>query len=629
MASPALCLWALAAVPAQGSLSPASYRVSALCSAPAAGHGECMGLRLVARRPGARPGARSTSPSPGVERIEETEPPEGSLAPRELLDAYGLASAPAPASQQTLAVIDAYDDPTAEHDLRVFDERYGLPACTSANMCFTKVKMGSPAKNAGWAQEIATDVEVAHGTCSSCGILLVEARSNSFAALEEAAREAERRGAEEISNSWGGPEEGATLEEERSGPFDHPGTVITASAGDTGYLSWDAEEAGEVGAVDFPASSPHVVAVGGTRLNVGPGGTWSGESVWNGDGAGGGGCSAMFAAAPWQQAVAGFEGVGCGTARAVADVAADADPYTGVAVYDSTPVREGGVETVGWWTMGGTSVAAPFIAATFALAGGAGGVEYPAQTLYEGFAAHPGSLHDVTVGSNGSCPNGFDEETGLSECSLQEEAVACAARGICEAGPGYDGPSGVGTPEGLGAFQGPGGSQGSVGAEGLNGSGASENVADNPGAGAAGEEGTGAGSGEGRPGSVGGGATSKAGGSGGGTGGPGAGRLLAGPALTRAASAALAGNHATTRVRGLAFTFVTSGGVRVKVTLARRVLVHGKERWVGLPCTLRVAAVKGRNSARLKLARGLGTGFYRLTLTPARGAGRSLVFHVR
>ena len=148
--------------------------------------------------------------------------------------------------------------------------------------------------------------------------------------------------------------------------------MITAASGDNGYLDWGLAEASERGFADYPASSPHVVAVGGTRLSLTAGGAWKEETVWNGDGAGGGGCSTVLTAPAWQQSVADWSAVGCGSHRAVADVSADADPYTGVAVYDSTPITEGEIEYRGWVPIGGTSVASPIIASTFALAGGAG-----------------------------------------------------------------------------------------------------------------------------------------------------------------------------------------------------------------------------------------------------------------
>ena len=276
---------------------------------------------------------------------------------------------------------------------------------------------------------------------------------NSYEDLFAAENTAARLGASEISNSWGGPEEGSD-----SAAFNHPGVVITASSGDDGYRNWFAEP--EASFTAYPASSPHVIAVGGTRLLTKPGGSWRGETIWNdggesagekeGFGAGGGGCSQTLTAPPWQQHVSDWSSIGCGSNRAVADVAADADPYTGVAVYDSAENSEG---DKGWGVIGGTSVASPIIASVFALAGGAQGVEYPARTLYENAVNAPASLHDVSTGSNGACLRPFAEETGTSGCSVAEEAQSCAAAGICLAGPGYDGPSGVGTPNGIGAFQ--------------------------------------------------------------------------------------------------------------------------------------------------------------------------------
>jgi hypothetical protein len=613
---------------ADAALSPSAYRVSALCSAPDPGYAGCLGLRLVARQPPERPAAQTRTSSgqaasqqaasqqaasgqagdPAVEEFDE--PLKGSLSPQKLLGAYGLGGVPAPAAQQTLAVVDAYDDPTAEHDLGVFDERYGLPACTAANGCFTKVKVGSPKVNAGWAQEIATDVEVAHGTCPSCKILLVEARSNANGALEEGEREAERRGAQEISNSWGGPEQGVSVVAEQASPFDHPDTVIAAATGDNGYLNWDAEEGSEIGYVDYPASSPHVIAVGGTRLGLTAQGAWAGESVWNGYGSSGGGCSTVFTAPPWQQGVAGWSSVGCHSGRAVADISADADPYTGVAIYDSTTITENGVEYRGWFTIGGTSVASPFIAGAFALAGGAQGggdgeaVAYPAQTLYENLASHPEGLHDVTSGSNGPCSNGFDEETGLAECTLAEEDASCQAQSICRAGPGYDGPSGVGTPNGIAAFE----------LQEIRSEDSLESAAVGSGGGASGQ------------GAAGTGAPGAGAGHGGAQGIPKIPPVVSKLALTRAAAIAL--RRVRPRVSEVSFAFTLSSSARVKVTLAKQVLVGRRKRWQTLPDSVTVAATKGRNGGHLKAHGALAQGRYELTLTPVGGHKRSLVFRI-
>ncbi len=235
--------------------------------------------------------------------------------------------------------------------------------------------------------------------------------------------------------------------------------MITAAAGDDGYLDWDAESSSERGYVDFPASSPHVVAVGGTRLSLGTGSAWAGETVWNGDGAGGGGCSVVFTAQPWQQNLANWSAVGCGTKRAVADVSADADPYTGVAVHDTSPeceyrYEEAKVKHVLYWcTIGGTSVASPLIASTFALAGGANGVEYPAKTLYENEVK---SLR-IAARRHHWVKRGMHETLLLKPVSraarLPKRPKAAPPKAICLAGTGYDGPTGVGTPDGIAAFK--------------------------------------------------------------------------------------------------------------------------------------------------------------------------------
>ncbi len=291
--------WALLLAPAAGASLPASeYEVAGLCSAPAPGHAGCLGLRLRAKHPLRAPGARAlragrsgavqpagattpsaATPTAAIPALENTQPANGSFSPQELLAAYSLSSVPAPADRQTIAIVDAYNDPTVEHDLEVFDTKRALAACTKANGCFKKFEMLGPSsavppEEPDWAQEIATDVEVAHGICPSCRIQLVEAYSSSYADLEAAEQKAESLGATEISNSWGGSETGETTTQEQSGPFNHPGTVITASSGDQGYLSREATHNPE--SVEYPASSPHVVAVGGTRLTL-SGGAWLSE----------------------------------------------------------------------------------------------------------------------------------------------------------------------------------------------------------------------------------------------------------------------------------------------------------------------------------------------------------------
>ena len=338
----------------------------------------CLALRLVPLTAAARAhthllGAMSAGapPAPGRGAHPAGDAAAGlyGLRPQDLHAAYDLPTSAVPAKGQTIALVDAYDDPHAEGDLAAYDREFGLPECIATNGCFRKLDEEGrssplPAAEGEWAMEISLDIETAHAICSECRIRLIEASSPSYADLEAAEREAVALGATEISNSWGGEEPASDSE-----AFDHPGVVITAASGDYGYRNWDDKE-GPTGFTDYPSSSPHVVAVGGTRLKINASGAWASEQVWNGQGASGGGCSDHFAAPSWQRSLANWPSVGCESKRAVADIAADADPYTGVAVYDSTPTRSGG-GVPGWLTVGGTSLASPLIAATFALAGGA------------------------------------------------------------------------------------------------------------------------------------------------------------------------------------------------------------------------------------------------------------------
>ena len=405
---------ALLCVPgvAAGSVSPlpsSDYTVRAVCATTGFKRAGCLALQLVPRTAAARArrhplgftrSAPLAAPSPGGGAF--------GLRPQDLHAAYGLPSSAS--SAQTVALVDAYNDPTAEADLKGYSEEFGLPECTTGNGCFKQVNQNGEAGNLpfpkttaeleaarkgtrfkreeaaeaiGWGLEISLDIEIAHATCESCHVLLVESNEPSYEDLEKAEKSAATLGAGEISNSWAGPEVGETPELESASPFNHKGIVITAAAGDDGYLNWDAESASERGYANFPASSPHVVAVGGTRLSLGTGSAWAGETVWNGDHATGGGCSVVFTAQPWQQSLADWSTVGCESKRAVADVAADADPYTGVAVHDTSPeceyrYEEAKVKHVLYWcTIGGTSLASPLIASTFALAGGPHGVNIP------------------------------------------------------------------------------------------------------------------------------------------------------------------------------------------------------------------------------------------------------------
>jgi subtilase family serine protease len=328
--------------------------------------------------------------------LASANPPASALGPAQFAGAYGLQGA---SSTATVGIVDAYDDPNIESDLGVFSTQYSLPACTTANLCFKKVDQNGgtryPAPNSGWALEIALDVETVHGICPGCKILLVEASSNSFADLGAAENEAVALGANVVSNSWGGSE--GSGETSLDSYFNHPGRVITFSSGDNGF------------GVEYPASSPYVVAVGGTTLSVntnGPGNySWGGETAWGGSGSG---CS-KYEPKPGLQ-----KDSGC-SKRTVVDVSADADPDSGAAVYAT-------YGSTAWVQVGGTSLASPLIAAVYALSGNTSNGSAP--------YGNSGALHDVTSGSNGSCSPTY----------------------LCTAGTGYDGPTGLGTPNGLAAF---------------------------------------------------------------------------------------------------------------------------------------------------------------------------------
>ncbi|MEU2285859.1 peptidase S8 [Streptomyces sp. NPDC013178] len=345
-------------------------------------------------------------------KAADASTPSG-YGPSDLQDAYGLTDAAASnGSGQTIAIVDAYDDPNAAADLAKYRSYYGLPACTTANGCFKKVSQtGSttslPSADSGWAEEISLDLDMASAVCPQCGILLVEAKSASMANLGTAVNEAVKLGAKFVSNSYGGSESSSDTSYDSS-YFKHPGVAITVSAGDEGY------------GAEYPAASKYVTSVGGTALKTSSTTRGWTETVWStssSEGTGSG-CSAYDTKPSWQT------DTGCAR-RTISDVSAVADPATGVSVYDSYGV------TAGWYTFGGTSASAPIIAAVYALAGTPGSADYPAQYPY---TAGTSALNDVTSGSNGTC--------------------SATAGYLCTAKAGYDGPTGLGTPRGTDAFTG-------------------------------------------------------------------------------------------------------------------------------------------------------------------------------
>jgi subtilase family serine protease len=438
-------------------------KVRQICPGPKPGDASCFALALVPARAG-HAGVSAYALGAGA----RSSGPAGGLTPADLASAYAF-SPSVGGTGQTVAIVDAYDDPKIEQDLGTFDSEYGLPACTTANGCFEKVNQAGntaplpPADTVGWSVEMSLDVETVHSVCSNCKILLVEADSESLADLAASVDEAVELGADEVSNSYGALE--TEMGETEQAAYDHPGVAIVASAGDSGYLNWDdiAKLLPAPGVPDAPASLPTVVAVGGTSLKLAASGMRKSETVWNDSGypsgkgfkqfsATGGGCSTLFTAPSWQQSASGWASTACGTKRLDNDISAVADPYTGFDIYDSY-VYEPEFKP-GWLTIGGTSLSSPLITALFALSGGSHGVSYPAATLY----AHLGeasSLYDVTTGGNGYCDGEAAAPCGEPAINEEYGDLDCEGTTACDAATGFDGPSGVGAPNGLGAFDGP------------------------------------------------------------------------------------------------------------------------------------------------------------------------------
>ena len=363
--------------------SGATYHV-AVCPGPAAAGTARCHAHVVTNKDGAP-----------VERAVQPNALPPGYGPPDLRSAYKVTGSGA--ASTVVAIVDAYGYTNAESDLGVYRSTYGLPACTTANGCFAKynqsgVKGSYPKQNTGWAQESALDLDMVSAMCPNCRIVLVEANSSSLADLGTAVNTAAALGAHVISNSYGGGEAGSSA---YVADYDHPGVAITASSGDSGY------------GVQFPASAPYVTAAGGTSLMRSPTSRGWSESAWSGAGSG---CSTLYAKPSWQK------DPGCAM-RMEADVSADADPNTGVAVYG--PGHRGSAFLV----FGGTSVAAPLIGGLYGVNGGS--VNYGSNPY-----ANMGSLYDITSGSNGSCSVSY----------------------FCNAMVGYDGPTGLGTPNGTTAF---------------------------------------------------------------------------------------------------------------------------------------------------------------------------------
>jgi len=334
-----------------------------------------------------------------------TSGPTG-YAPSQIRHAYGFDSvsfvgANADGTGTTIAIVDAYDNPNIANDLKQFNLQFGLP-----DSAFTKVNQtggtAMPAANAGWASEIALDVEWAHAMAPGASILLVEARSNSMSDLLTAVNYARSQpGVVAVSMSWGSNEfSGETLYDASfTTPVGHAGVAFFVSSGDTGAP------------VSYPAASPNVVSVGGTSLSL-ISGDYSSESGWSGSG---GGISAYESQPSYQNGVV----TQSTTRRTNPDVAYDSDPNTGFAVYDS--YGNGALRP--WTQFGGTSAAAPQWAALTAIVdqgralAGLGSLDGRTQLLPALYKLAAADFHDVTTGGSTGSPRypasaGYDLATG-------------------------------------------------------------------------------------------------------------------------------------------------------------------------------------------------------------------------
>jgi subtilase family serine protease len=370
-----------------------NQRSTRVCPAAiVAGHQSCFALK--------RNGVHATVLRP------KAIPSGVGYGPSQLQSAYNLTSASASdGAGRTIAIVDAYDDANAASDLATYRSAAGLPAAN-----FKKVNQNGqasplpPAPPAGddWTLEESLDLDMASAICPLCNIVLVEADNDSSNGLY-IAQNAAASLAGYISNSWGASETSTDASMDTQYFTHASGVVTTVSAGDSDY------------GVSYPATSPKVVSVGGTKLTTASTSRGWTESVWNttnGSEGTGSGCSSNEAKPSWQAALS--LPAGCNN-RIDNDVAADADPATGVAVYDTANGNKG------WSEVGGTSASSPMIAAMFALAGNAGAT--PAQDIYQ----HPGNFYDITSGNDGTCSPSY----------------------LCTAGTGYDGPTGIGTPNGI------------------------------------------------------------------------------------------------------------------------------------------------------------------------------------
>jgi hypothetical protein len=366
----------------------------------------------------------TTSPGSGIPINAAT--PTG-YGPSTLLNDYHITGT---GSTNTIAIIDAGVDPDLAADLAAYRTQYSLPACTVANGCLSLKNYTGGAQPApqtsiiGKIQEkeisveTALDVDMASAACPTCHILELSVplsagtsdSSTSTGYFASAVNEAVTLGAKAVSISYGYTESATNTSGTQLNAFNHPGVAITVSTGDSGFNGGTHQ--------DWPSDLPYAIASGGTTLT-----SATNETAWSG---GGSGCETVFTAANGQPAA---DAALCNGHRTAADVASDADPNTGVSVYNTYSSQANG-----WITVGGTSAAAPFLGGLFARAGVPSTLLGP-NTLY---AAAASNFHDITSGSN----------NGTNKCS----SFPSISPKVCTAAAGYDGPTGLGSPNGVGAF---------------------------------------------------------------------------------------------------------------------------------------------------------------------------------
>lgn len=377
---------------------PAARSQTAACAAVPSGFSTCL---VHVWHPSRGRGANSPlhrrrgTTGPGLQAAT----PSG-YGPAVIAKAYGFTTGGG--TGETIAIVDAFGDPAITSDLATFDSEYGLP-CAS---CFKKVNQSGgttyPRSTAGWDLETSLDVEWAHALAPKAHVLLVEANTNSDASLFSAVSYAASQ-ASYVSMSWGGPE--TSSETTLDSYFLKTGVSFFAASGDTHSE------------VIYPSSSPDVVSVGGTTLNVKSTGAWSSETAWS---TAGGGCSRYESASPPQATYPTYDQANatCAGKRAAPDISLDANPSTGVAVYDSVTVTG----LTGWIQVGGTSASTVMVASHAAETGNV----VDAARVY-GTSL---KIYNVTTGSNGHpCETGYNLCTGLGSWNTAVGTVRSAPAG--------------------------------------------------------------------------------------------------------------------------------------------------------------------------------------------------------